>query len=56
MTNVKVMWDGLNAWKTDGHPIDPPGAADKGKGITAPVAGVTIDAPSIATVPPAPKP
>lgn len=33
MKNVVVMWDGLNSWKSAGHPVDPPaagGAADPG--------------------------
>lgn len=53
MKNVKVMWDGLNAWKGDGHPVDPP-SASTGAGIGAPVGGVTLQAPVVGTAAPAP--
>ncbi|MEO8083358.1 MAG: hypothetical protein ABI780_06010 [Ardenticatenales bacterium] len=53
MKNVKVMWDGLNAWKTDGHPLEP-AAAGGGAGASSPGAGITVVAPAISTVVPAP--
>lgn len=53
MKNVVVMWDGLNSWKSAGHPVDPPaaggeadpGAADDG---SAPLM-ITVPAGSAAT-------
>lgn len=54
MKNVKVMWDGLNAWKTDGHPVEPAAAGGAGAGASSPGAGITVEAPAISTVVPAP--
>ncbi len=47
MKNVVVMWDGLNSWKSAGHPVDPPAAG----GAVDPGAADDGSAPLMITVP-----
>jgi len=56
MKNVVVMWDGLNAWKSAGHPVDPPIAggavapgAEGAAGVGSPPILITVPAGGIAT-------